>query len=74
MVRTTFQPNLVWVGNDLGPTSKSNVRSHIVKEGYRRKKVLGRAGLCLTVANENHPAYRGRQAQEQWLEAFQTAG
>jgi hypothetical protein len=47
MGRSSFIPTLVWVSNDPDPPSKANIRSHIVKEGYRRKKVRGREGFSI---------------------------
>lgn len=47
MGRSSFTPNLIWVSNDLDQSSKVKIRSHIVKEGYRRKKLRAREGFSV---------------------------
>ena len=42
MDQPSFRHTLVWVGTNLESASTSDIRSHAVKEGYRRKKLLGR--------------------------------
>ncbi|KAK5052129.1 hypothetical protein LTR84_002933 [Exophiala bonariae] len=52
MSQSSFVPSLVWVDGDQTQSSKANIRSHIVREGYRKKKLQRRARLSTVTTQE----------------------
>ncbi|KAK5050398.1 hypothetical protein LTR84_003679 [Exophiala bonariae] len=53
MPQSTFKPNLVWVDGATTPQSKKQWRSHIVREGYRRKHIRAREGFSVLGSKSN---------------------
>lgn len=52
MARSSFVPTLVWVDGSQTQSSNTKIRSHIVKEGYRRRKLRKMEGFSVLASQK----------------------